>query len=62
MNTLSISIDGSVCGGLLANQTMQQGDHLPPLNVSNISIRNLSGHQVGGTYCTVYHLILRSDI
>ena len=31
MNTVSISIDGSVCGGLLANYIMQQGEHLPPL-------------------------------
>ena len=61
MNTFSISIDGSVCGGLLANQTMQPGEYLPPLNVSNISIMNLSGHQVGGTYLTVCHLILLSD-
>ena len=51
-----------VCGGLLANQTMQQGEHLPPLNVSNISIRNLSGHQVGGIYLTVCHLIFLCDV
>ena len=58
MNTFSINIDGSVCGWLLANQTMQQGEHLPPLNVFNISISNFSGHQVGGTYLTVCHLII----
>ena len=58
MNTFSINIDGSVCGWLLANQTMQQGEHLPPLNVFNISITILSGHQVGGTYLAVCHLII----
>ena len=48
MNIFTIIIDVNLCRGLLANQTMR---HLQCLKCttekSNISLRNLSGHQVG---------------